>query len=359
MDELIVDIAVEDRSQARTLSTLDIDRYGRNAWSLIGIGLATAGAVWVVARFLVVIVPVVVAVLTTTVLWPAARWLRRRGVPPLVATWAVLLSTLAVLGGALVWIVPTITDQAASLRTSVGSGVTRIEDWLVTGPFGLSRTRVDTWSKDLRDQFGSFESQVAKGAVARTPLVLEIVGGIVLAAVLVFFFLQDGPGWSERVPFAGDPAVRCRLDGVWRTLSGFSRGLVVNAAVNAIVLGVALAILGVPLAAPIAAITFVASFVPLAGAIASGAMASLVALVAVGPGTALVVVAVTIAIHHLEAYVVGPRVIGRGTGLHPVVLILSLVIGISLAGIPGGFLAGPFAAAISGWFSGGPRNRRE
>ena len=119
------------------------------------------------------------------------------------------------------------------------------------------------------------------------------------------------------------------------------------------------AILGVPLAAPIAAITFVASFVPLAGAIVSGAVASLVALVAVGPGTALIVVGVTIAIHHLEAYIVGPRVIRHGTGLHPVVLILSLVVGISLAGIAGGFLAGPIAAAVSGWFSGGPQHRRE
>jgi predicted PurR-regulated permease PerM len=315
--------------------------------------------VWLVSRFLVVIVPVAVAALATTILWPAARWLRRHGLPPLAATWTVMLATLAVLAGALAWIVPTIADQATSLRTSVGDGVTRIEDWLVTGPFGLSRQRVDGWSKNLRTQFGSFESQVAKGALARTPLVLEIIGGIVLAAVLVFFFLQDGPGWHARVVRDFDPSTRRRIDGMWRTLSGFSRGLVVNAAVNAIVLGVALALLGVPLAAPIAAITFVASFVPLAGAIVSGAVASLVALVAVGPGTALIVVGVTIAIHHLEAYVVGPRVIGHGTGLHPVVLILSLVVGISLAGIAGGFLAGPFAAAVSGWFSGGPKQRRE
>jgi predicted PurR-regulated permease PerM len=360
MDEMIGEIAVEERpTPAATWSAPDLDRYGRNAWSLIGIGLATAGAVWVVSRFLVVIVPVVVAVLMTTILWPAARWLRRHGFPPLAATWVVLGGALAVLAGALAWIVPTIADQAASLRSSVGGGVTRIEDWLVTGPFGLSRGRVDTWSTDLRDQFGSFESQVAKGALAQTPLVLEIVGGIVLAAVLVFFFLQDGPDWHRRLRLADDSPLRHRIDGIWRALSGFSRGLVVNAAVNAIVLGVALAILGVPLAAPIAAITFVASFVPIVGAIVSGGVASLVALVAVGPGTALIIVAVTIAIHHLEAYVVGPRVIGRGTGLHPVVLILALVVGISLAGIPGGFLAGPFAAAASGWFTGGLRNRRE
>ena len=329
-----------------------VDRWGRTGWSLLGAGLAVVGALWVTLRLLVAVVPLVIAVLLTTLLWPPARWLRQRGWRPLAATWAVVLGTLAVLGGMLAWIVPTVSGQATSLRTSVGDGITRVEEWMVTGPLGISQQRVDAWSADLRTQFGSFESQLAKGALARTPFVLEIVAGIVLSFVLVFFFLQDGPGWKERLPLHDDHPVRGRLDAVWASLTGFARGLVVNAAVNAIVLGVALALLGVPLAAPIAAITFAASFVPLVGAIVSGAVAALVALVAVGPGTALVVIGVTIVIHHLEAYVVGPRVIKHGTGIHPAVLILSLVVGISIAGVAGGFLAGPTAAAVQGWITG-------
>jgi predicted PurR-regulated permease PerM len=329
-----------------------VERWGRTGWSALGVGLAVAGAIWVTLRLLVVVVPLVVAVLLTTLLWPPARWLRRRGWRPLAATWSVMLGTFAVLGGMLAWIVPTVSGQATSLRTSVGDGVTRVEDWLVTGPLGISQARVDVWSSDLRTQFGSFESQLAKGALARTPFVLEIVAGIVLSFVLVFFFLQDGPGWRQRIAVDDARPLGRRIDAVWSSLTGFARGLVVNAAVNAIVLGVALGVLGVPLAAPIAAVTFVASFVPLVGAIVSGAVAALVALVAVGPGTALIVVAVTVVIHHLEAYVVGPRVIKHGTGIHPAVLIVSLVIGISIAGVPGGFLAGPTAAVAHGWLTG-------
>lgn len=336
-----------------------IDEWGRTGWSVVGVGLAVFGGLWVSLRLLVVIVPLVVAVLLTTLLWPGARWLRRRGWRPLAATWAVILATVAALTGVTAWIVPTVSRQATSLRSSVGDGVTRIEDWLVTGPFQISRHRVDGWSADLSNQFGSFESQLAKGALARTPFVLEIVAGIVLSFVLVFFFLQDGPSWTDRLPLHEGHPTRRRLDAVWISLTGYARGLVVNAAVNAIVLGIALAILGVPLAAPIAAVTFVASFVPLVGAIVSGGVAALVALVAVGPGTALVVIGVTILIHHLEAYVVGPRVIKHGTGIHPVVLILALVIGISIAGVPGGFLAGPTAAVAHGWFNGSRATNEE
>ena len=46
---------------------------------------------------------------------------------------------------------------------------------------------------------------------------------------------------------------------------------------------------------------------------------------------------------------VGPLIIGRATGIHPAVLILSVIVGAKLGGVPGAFLAGPVAAAIAGW----------
>lgn len=331
-------------------STRSLATLGRGAWSLLAVSAVAAGGVWVAVRFLEVIVPVVVAALITSLVWPASRWLQEHGVPRLAATWAILLGMLAAVGGALWWIIPTISNRAANLQSSVGGGLTRVEDWLVTGPFGFSRSRIDGWSTDLRGQFSSFESTAARGLLTKAPLIIHLVGGIVLTIVLVFFFLHEGKNWHRRLPSIVGDTTEARLLNVWDSLTGFSRGLVINAFVNAVVLGVALAILGVPLAGPIAAVTFVASFVPIIGAIVSGAVAALVALVAVGPGAAFVVVIVTVLIHHLEGYVVGPRVIGKRTGLHPVVLILALVIGIRVAGVAGGFLAGPIAAAASGWF---------
>jgi predicted PurR-regulated permease PerM len=316
----------------------------------VGVGVVVVAAFWLTVRLMTIVLPVVVAVLLASLLWPGVRWLQRRGVPDLLAVWGVLLGMLGAIAGATSWIVPTVSGETGPLRTSVGDGVTRIENWLVTGPFHLDQGRVDAWSASLRTQFGSFESEIARGALAQTPLALEVVGGAVLSFVLLFYVLRVAStvadlSWVDR--WGADP----RVAGIWDTLSGFTRGLVVNATINAVLLGVALWILGVPLAGPIAAVTFLASFVPLVGAIVSGALAALVALVAVGPGTAAIVVAVTVAIHHIEAYVVGPRVIGHRTGLHPVVLILAIAIGLKLAGVAGAFLAGPSMAAVSGWFA--------
>src|SRR6266404_2990776 len=64
---------------------------------------------------LVVIVPVIVAAMFTTVPGPCAQWLRRHGWPPLLATWAVLLGALAVVDAIMSWLVPAVSNEVTSL----------------------------------------------------------------------------------------------------------------------------------------------------------------------------------------------------------------------------------------------------
>ncbi|MGB5756124.1 MAG: AI-2E family transporter [Acidimicrobiales bacterium] len=326
-----------------------LDGTGRAAWSMLGIGLVTVGALWVLLRLFVIAVPLVVALLLAALLRPAADRLQAAGLSRVLAAWVVILGLL-LLGGALaLLVVPSVVAEAPNLSSSVSGGLTRVEDWLVTGPLGVDKATATGWADQLRSETGSFSSQVAKGALARTPFAVELVAGAIVSVVLAFFFVKDGAGIGGRfVPVGGSDRHR-RLSSLWAAVTGYARALVVNAAVNATVMGIALAVLGIPLALPIAGVTFVASFVPIVGAVVSGVIAALVALVAVGPGAALVIVGVTVGIHHLEGYVVGPLIIGRATGIHPAVLILSVIVGAKLGGVPGAFLAGPVAAAIAGW----------
>jgi len=98
---------------------------------------------------------------------------------------------------------------------------------------------------------------------------------------------------------------------------------------------------------PIGVLTFFGGFFPIVGAIAVGALAALVALVAKGPVAALVVVGVTIVIHNVEGYLVGPLVSRAAVRLHPVAVLLALAVGGVLAGIIGAFVAVPTAAVIA------------
>jgi putative heme transporter len=65
-----------------------------------------------------------------------------------------------------------------------------------------------------------------------------------------------------------------------------------------------------------------------------------------GPRTAVLVVGLTVLIHHVEGYVVGPVVLGRAVRLHKVAVLLALAVGGTLAGAVGAFLAVPTIAII-------------
>ena len=135
---------------------------------------------------------------------------------------------------------------------------------------------------------------------------------------------------------------------MWRVLTAYVRGSAANGLVNAVVLSVALLILGIPLVLPIAVFTFFGAFLPVVGAFISGGLAAAVALVESGPIAALIIIGVTVLIHNLESYVVGPVVMRRAVHLHPVAVILSIAVGSLAFGLLGAFLAVPVAAIVVG-----------
>jgi predicted PurR-regulated permease PerM len=132
----------------------------------------------------------------------------------------------------------------------------------------------------------------------------------------------------------------------WEALGGYIRGTAVNGIVNGTVMGITLAAIGVPLALPLAFLTFLGAFIPLVGAIVTGVLAALIALVAKGGVAALVVIGATVVIHNLEGYLVGPFVLGRAVHLHPVAVLLALTTGTILAGILGAFMAVPILSIL-------------
>jgi predicted PurR-regulated permease PerM len=315
------------------------------AWRL----LVLAAAIYVTAimldRLLVVVVPLVVAAMLTTVLAPPAQWLRDRGWPPALATWAVFLVAFLVIGGILAWLIPTVGDQVDSLQKSADSGIDEIKHWLITGPLELGKHRVNHDINQLGDEVSSRAGGLAlQGAT----LVLELLVGLLLSLVTCFFFVKDGDRIAGAAVRLAPPtrAAELRILGrrSWATLTGYVRGTTINGLVNGVVMGIGLAVLGVPLALPLAVLTFFGAYFPIIGSVVTGGIAALVALAALGPVTALVVIGLTVLVHNIEGYLIGPLVLGRAVHLHPLAVLLALAAGGVIAGIVGAFLAVPVTA---------------
>ena len=166
-----------------------------------------------------------------------------------------------------------------------------------------------------------------------------------------FFFVKDGEQLARSTMqlFGRRRAAELPELGtlLWRTLTGYVRGTTINGLVNGAVIGVGLYLLGVPLSLPLAVLTFFGAYFPIVGSFVSGAVAALVALAANGPVSALAVVGLTVLIHNLEGYLIGPLVLGRSVELHPLAVLLVIAVGGVIAGIVGAFLAVPITALVT------------
>ena len=124
------------------------------------------------------------------------------------------------------------------------------------------------------------------------------------------------------------------------------------ALVDAVGIGAGLAIMGIPLALPLASLVFLGAFIPLIGAVITGFLAVIVALLAKGFVYALITLGLIIAVQQLEAHVLQPLVMGRAVSIHPLAVVLAIAGGGVLAGIVGALLAVPTMAFVN---SCGPR----
>jgi len=317
---------------------------------LIIVLVIAIGIVYAAATLSVVTIPVLLALIIASAMHPVVSWLRRHRVPSVLATLAVLIGVLVVLGLVGWLIVVAVVSQWPELQKSALHGFDQLQDFASTLPFSIDQSQIDEAVKGIQDFVTS--SQFGSGALAGASATANFLTGLVLMIVVLFFFLKDGPRIWEFLlrPFTGERYLRARRvgDRVVQTLGGYVRGTATVAAVDAIGIGVGIAIVGVPLALPLAVVVFITAFIPIVGATAAGILAALVALVALGPVQALIVVGIVVLVNQLEGNLLQPVLMGKTLKLHGLVILIGLTAGTVLAGITGAIISVPLLAAAWG-----------
>ncbi|MGN8049633.1 AI-2E family transporter [Curtobacterium sp. 22159] len=317
---------------------------------LIVVLVIGAAVVYAAATLSVVTIPVLLALIIASAMHPVVSWLRRHRVPSVLATLAVLVGVLVVLGLVGWLIVVAVVSQWPDLQQSAVSGFDQLQDFAATLPISISDDQVDEAVQGVQGFLTS--AQFGSGALAGASATANFLTGLVLMIVVLFFFLKDGPRIWEFLlrPFSGERYQRARRvgDRVVQTLGGYVRGTATVAAVDAVGIGVGIAIVGVPLALPLAVVVFITAFIPIVGATAAGILAALVALVALGPVQALVVVGIVVLVNQLEGNLLQPVLMGKTLKLHGLVILIGLTAGTVLAGITGAIISVPLLAAAWG-----------
>lgn len=324
------------------------------AWRLAVLVIAGLAVFSLLAQLLVVSLPVIIALILSTLCVPVADRLRARGMPDAAAASVVVLGGLLVIIGVFVLIAPSFASQAGDLGTSLQDGYDDVLNWLQTGPLGIDRAQLTDMTNSLRDMFASGEGgggAIFSGVLAGAVAVVEVFTALALTVILLFFFVKDGKdiiGWFlARTPAHSQQTVRAVGRRAWGALSGYVRGTATIALIDATGITIGLLVLGVPLAGPLFILILLGGFLPVIGAFAAGLVAVLVALAAVGPVKAGILLAVIVGVQQLEGHILQPMIMKRAVALHPIVILVALAAGAALFGIVGAFLSVPIAAVVS------------
>lgn len=320
-------------------------------WRVLLLAVGAVLLARAIADLRLVVLPVVVALFLTTLLFAPTRWLRDRGLPSAMAAALTSLGLVGVVSALFAFIGPEVADEFDDLGRQVQAGAEQLIDWIGEGPLGLGQDEVRQGLQELLQQAQGSVGTIGSGLLTGAVLVAEVVAGLLVALVVTFFFLKDGDRmWKWILGLFDSESHRGDADEVgkriWGTLSSYVRGLMVVATFDAVFIGVALWMIGVPLVLPLAVLTFFGAFIPIVGAVAAGAAAALVALVTGGVQDALLVVAATVIVQQIESEILYPVVVGRALQLHPVPILLAVTAGGVLYGIGGAALAAPLLATM-------------
>jgi putative heme transporter len=332
---------------ARRLDRHRLVRAGVFAWSVLGLCALLVVFLTVLGMFRLVVVPLLIALFPAALLSPISGWLKDRGWPPIVAAATVVVTFLVLLVsllGLLAWL---IAGQFGDVLETVEVAYDDIRGW-TDDRFGWNLPAIEELIDQTREWATGLDVGSTASSVAFTTI--EVLSGILLSLIALFFYLKDGDRMVgvalQLTPERLRNDVAEVLRRVWATLGGYFRGQIVVAAVDAVFIGIGLAILGVPLAVPLALLVFFGGLFPIVGAFTAGAIAVLVALVDGGVGLAVAVLVLNVVVQQLEGNLLEPLIVGRATHVHPLLILASLTAGAVTIGILGAFLAVPIAASL-------------
>lgn len=298
-----------------------------------------------------IVLPVALALIVTTVLAPLAglfeRWLR---FPAGLAAAGALIFSIGLIGFVIYLLAPSVSGQTGQIVDDTVGGLQRLQDWVQDSDI-VSKAQLDTALQAIQDRLTESSGDIASGVLVGVGAVGSAIVNLVVTLILTFLFLKDGRKFIPWVRDLTGDRVGGHLAEVlgrsWATLSGFIRTQALVSFIDAVFIGIGLLIIGVPLAIPLAVLTFFGGFIPIIGAFVAGAVAVLVALVAVGWQGALWVLLLIIVVQQLEGNVLSPWLQSKSMNLHAAVVLLSVALGSTLFGIIGAFLAVPVVAVAA------------
>lgn len=322
------------------------------AWRLLIIVAALGVVFWMLSKVSLLLISVMVAALLTSLLSPVVKILHAKlAVPHGLAVGITLIGFLALVAAGLSVAGQRLSVGFADLWTQALTGIQQIQDWLFNGPLQLTNDDLQTVLDDALTELRGNASNILSEAISWGSALGQILTGVLLTLFCLIFLLLDGRRVGlfliNLLPRRARPAMDGALTRGWSSLVRYVRVQMLVALIDALGIGFGAFFLGVPLALPLGVLVFIGSFIPVVGALLTGALAVLLALVSNGWLNALIMLAIVLLVQQAESHILQPLIMGKAVSLHPLAVVLSVAGGTMLAGIAGALFAVPLLAVLN------------
>ena len=327
-----------------------VEIAGQWAWRILAIVAVLVVAGMLIISLRAIVVPFMIALLISALLVPLKEFLIRHRWPRWLAIVVAIILAAAIITGLVYVVVVQIRHGLPDIEKQTLKAYDNFQSFLAAPPFNIDKAKYTTYVNDI---VGGIQSSgtLGSGAKVVAETTLSLGTGLLLTIFATIFLVLDGARIWRWVVRLFPVRARVAIDGAgragWTTLTVFIRVQLFVAFVDAVFIGAGALLLHLPLAIPIAIIVFLAAFVPIVGAVVSGALAVFVALVYEDPFTALIMLIIVLGVHILEGNFLHPFITGTAVKVHPLAIVFVVAAGTFVAHIPGALFAVPLLAVAN------------
>lgn len=317
-------------------------------------GLVLAGlgiALYLLWRIEEVLFLLMLAILLATAIEPLVNRLRRGPFTRGSGVLAVYTAIVLIIGVPAYIIVPSVATQAAAFGTALPERLQGLRGYAQSlqprpvASFALSAIDNAIGTVQVTERPVPQERVIEAGATAAHTIL-----SFFTVFVLAYYWLVERAS-IKRVLLRTVPMRHARgVNTVWmeveEKLGGWVRGQLLLMLAIGLMATPGYVLLGLPSPALLGVVAGLFEIVPMIGPFLAFSPAVLVALAVVDPTRALMVAGYALIIQQIESNILVPRVMGRTVGVSPLTVLLGILVGSALAGLPGAFLAVPLAGAI-------------
>lgn len=333
--------------------------WGLVPWrSIIAVGIVGV-ALWLliiaVTAALRVIVLIVLGGFIAIVLAPAVRWLDGKTHSRRIAVSCVMFGSVLVVLGAITLFVLPIRTQLVQAVTDLPGSVNAAANG--KGPVGdiISRLHLESFVREHEGELQRWANDVDKSSLSIAQSVATGVIGAVTVFVIAFLFLTQsgtiGKGALSVVPMRRRGAVQRIAHEAAHAVSGYMVGNLLISLIAGTTAFICLALLGVPNAAVLALLVAFADLIPLVGATMGAAVAATAAFLH-SPTAGIIALIFFIVYQQVENSVLQAAIMARAVKVNPLVVLLSVLVGVELFGFLGALIAIPLAGSVQALLKG-------